>query len=304
MQARWVLFVGALALAIPMARTGADASNGAPAARAVAPAQSVNAQASRDRIAREFLARIKLGTPLHTSGLHTSGLHTSPSGGRVGGGVSAFSSTNWAGYSDLGVPGSFTTVSGTWAEPNVTCGKGTSLAAFWVGLDGISSSDPTVEQAGTLIECMGGTASHYDWWETYPGNAVQLQNMVAPGDSISAQVVYNGSYAMSVTDNSDANASFAVDVPCGASQCENESAEWIAEAPCCKSGSTVYNLSDFGQWKATGSQTTYNGTVGGIKISPTVYEISMIDPSKALKAKPGVLKQTGTAFAVKWLKAN
>jgi hypothetical protein len=307
MQARWVLFVGALALALPitdtsaavydaapMARTGADASNGTPTARVAAPAQAVSTQASRDRIAREFLRRIKLGAPLHTSRFR----------GQATGGVSALSSTNWAGYADLGVPGSFTTVSASWAEPEATCGKGTSLAAFWVGFDGLSSSNPTVEQAGTLIECMGGSASHYDWWETYPGNAVQLQNMVTPGDTITAQVAYNGSYAMSVTDNSNPDASFTVDVPCGATQCENESAEWIAEAPCCKSGSTVYNLSDFGLWKAKGSQTTYDGTTGSIKISPTVYEISMIDPAKAVKAKPTGLKQAGTSFTVKWIRAN
>jgi hypothetical protein len=299
MQARWVLFVGALALAAVMALTATDVSDGASApratvARAAAPVRVTSAQTSGDRIAREFLKQIKLGTPLHAPRF----------GGRASGGVGALSSTNWSGYAGLGIPGSFTTVSASWAEPKATCGKGTSLAAFWVGLDGLSSSDPTVEQDGTLIECMGGTASYYDWWETYPGNAVQLQNMVAPGDIISAQVMYNGSYAMSVTDNSDPNASFTVNEPCGAAQCENESAEWIAEAPCCKSGSTVYNLSDFGEWKATETQTTYEGTVGPIEISPTVYEISMIDPSKAVKARPTALKQTGALFKVKWIKAN
>src|ERR1700722_4898331 len=294
MQARWVFFVGALALALPMAGTSTAVYDAAPAARAASPAHAAIAQAARDRIAREFLERIKLGAPLHTSRFR----------GQAAGGVGALSSTNWSGYAGTGLPGSFTNVSGTWVEPNATCGKGTSFAAFWVGLDGLSSSDPTVEQAGTLIECTGGSASHYDWWETYPGNAVQLQNMVAPGDTISAQVSYDGSYAMSDTDNSNSDANFTVDVPCGATQCENESAEWIAEAPCCKSGTTVYNLSDFGLWKATSSQTTYDGITGSIKVSPTVYEISMIDPSKAIKAKATPLKQAGTSFTVKWIRAN
>jgi hypothetical protein len=42
------------------------------------------------------------------------------------------------------------------------CGRTTSLAAFWVGIDGYSSD--TVEQDGTIIESYEGTVYYYDWW--------------------------------------------------------------------------------------------------------------------------------------------
>ena len=54
----------------------------------------------------------------------------------------------------------------------MTCTSATSLAAFWVGIDGYSSS--SVEQDGTLVECYRGTAYYYTWWEMYPTNAIQV----------------------------------------------------------------------------------------------------------------------------------
>jgi hypothetical protein len=297
MQARWGLFAGALALAVAMFSTAVGAAGPALASgtRSGSIAHVASEQTAAVGKAREFLSRIKLGTPFHASRAFR---------GYARGPISPLSTTNWSGYADRGPANSFTTVSGSWVEPTATCGSGISLAAFWVGIDGISSADPTVQQVGTLIECMGGTASYYDWWETYPKNAVQLQKIVSPGDVISAQVTYNGSYSMSVTDSSNTGASFAVVAPCGAALCQNESAEWIAEAPCCKSGSTVYDLSNFERWRATNSETTYEGILGSILSAPTIYEISMIDSSKEVKAKPTALKDAGGSFKVKWIRGN
>jgi hypothetical protein len=189
-------------------------------------------------------------------------------------------------------------------EPTADCTGGTTIAAFWVGIDGISNADPTVQQDGTIIECSGTSAFYYDWWETYPGNAVQIKNSVSPGDHISARVNYNGSYAMSVTDSTHSADSFSVSEPCGASTCENESAEWIAEAPCCKSGSQVYNLADFGTWKLKQAATTYNGTLGSITVAPTTDEITMIDSSNKVKAQPKALNAADDAFKVVWERAS
>lgn len=298
MQASWRLFAGAVASAILVAATGLGATSaprGSASARSAQVTHVATEHTAAVERAREFLSHLELGTPFHRSRAFR---------GHAASGITPLSSTNWSGYADSGAPDSFSTVSGSWVEPSATCGSGVSLAAFWVGLDGISSSDPTVEQAGTLIECMGRTPSYFDWWETYPSNAVQLENIVAPGDVISAQVTYNGSYSMSVTDSSNAGAGFAVSAPCGAAQCQNESAEWIAEAPCCKAGSKVYNLANFSDWRATNSETTYNGTLGNITSSPTIFEISMIDSSKAVKAQPTPLKNAGASFKVNWIKGS
>jgi hypothetical protein len=244
--------------------------------------------------ARAFLSHVNLGAPLHRVGV-THGVVTD--------GITQLQSTNWSGYADTGAANSISQVSGSWVEPTATCTSAESLAAFWVGIDGISASDPTVQQDGTIIECLSGTAHYYDWWENYPANPVEVVSSVSPGDAITAQVIHNGQYSMSVTDSTHSADSFTVNEPCGASTCENESAEWIAEAPCCK-GSSVYPLSNFKVWKLTGAQTTYLGTPGSITVDPSTDEITMVDSGNAVKAAPGPLKLSGTKFKDTWKKSN
>jgi hypothetical protein len=297
MHRRWKvssLAIGAAALVVATGFTVASpalaaSSQGAP--RSEAKAASAQALAN----ARAFLSHMRIGAPMHRVGA---------SHGYAVDGISRLNSTNWSGYADTGAANAFTSVSGTWVEPTATCGSGTSLAAFWVGIDGISGSDPTVQQDGTIIECSGGSASYFDWWETYPGNAVQIVSSVNPGDVISASVIHNGNYSMSVTDSTHSGDSFTVNEACGASTCKNESAEWIAEAPCCSSGSNVYPLSNFGKWKVTNAQTKYLGTSGTITVDPNIDEITMIDSSSLVKAAPGALKAGGAKFKVKWERSS
>ena len=79
-------------------------------------------------------------------------------------------STNWSGYA--GTTGTYTSVSASWTQPKGTCTSGDQYAAFWVGLDGYSSS--TVEQTGSEVDCVGRTAEYYAWYEMYPGASVEL----------------------------------------------------------------------------------------------------------------------------------
>src|SRR5580658_1628945 len=58
-------------------------------------------------------------------------------------------STNWAGYADTA--GKYTSVSASWTQPTGTCRSGDQYSAFWIGIDGYSSS--TVEQTGTGVDC-------------------------------------------------------------------------------------------------------------------------------------------------------
>ena len=74
-------------------------------------------------------------------------------------------STNWSGYA--ATAGTYTSVSASWTQPTGTCSRGDQYAAFWVGLDGYSSS--TVEQTGSEVDCVGRTAEYYAWYEMYPG---------------------------------------------------------------------------------------------------------------------------------------
>jgi Peptidase A4 family len=205
------------------------------------------------------------------------------------------SSTNWSGYADTG--SGFDKVTGTWTEPTATCsGSTTSLAAFWVGIDGYSSS--TVEQDGTLVECYEGTKYQYTWWEMYPTNDIEVVgSTVAAGDAISASVVRTGtSYALKVTDSTHTANSFSTTQTCSASSCVDSSAEWIAEAPSGSSG--VYPLTQFSLW------TLANATVGttsssGVISTYTNYEITMVNGS-TVKAQPSALNSAGNSFTVTW----
>jgi hypothetical protein len=214
-------------------------------------------------------------------------------------GLSQVESTNWSGYADTG--SSFSKVTASWKEPTGdSSGRTTSLAAFWVGIDGYSSD--TVEQDGTLIESYEGTVYYYDWWEIYPENDVQVVNDVDPGDSISASVVRSGdSYTLAVTDSTHTGDSFSTTQTY--SGAADSSAEWIAEAPCCSSGDTVYPLTDFGTWADTSSTVTEGSTAGTIS-SFTDDEITMIDSSSDVKAQPGSLNSSGNAFDVAWERAS
>jgi Peptidase A4 family len=207
-------------------------------------------------------------------------------------GLTQVQSGNWSGYADTG--SGYSTVTGKWTEPSASCTSTESLAAFWVGIDGYSSS--SVEQDGTLIECYGGTAYYYTWWEMYPTNDIQVVgDTLRPGDSISASVVRSGtSYTLAVTDSSRSGDSFSKKESCS---CANSSAEWIAEAPSGSSG--VEPLSHFSTFNLS-SATVKTTSKSGVISSFTDDEITMVDSSGRVEAQPGALNGSGNAFSVTW----
>jgi hypothetical protein len=213
-------------------------------------------------------------------------------------GLTQVQSGNWSGYADTG--SGFSKVTGSWKEPSATCGGSTtSLAAFWVGIDGYSSA--SVEQDGTLIECYLGTAYQFSWWEMYPTNDIQVVGeSVAAGDSISASVVRSGtSYTLKVTDSTHTANSFTKTESC--SGCANSSAEWIAEAPSGSSG--PYPLTHFSTWSETSSTVTA-GSTSGVISTFTDDEITMVDSSGRVEAQPGALNGSGNAFSVTWKRST
>ena len=215
-------------------------------------------------------------------------------------GLSDVTSTNWSGYADTG--SSFSNVSASWTEPGASCSsRTTSLAAFWVGIDGYSSD--SVEQDGTMIECYQRTAYQFTWWEMYPTNDVQVVGeTAAAGDAITASVVRSGtSYKLTVTDATHTADSFSTTQTCSASSCVDSSAEWIAEAPTGSSG--VEPLSDFGTWTASKAAVTEGSTAGTIS-SFTDDEITMVDSAGRVEAQPGALNSSGNSFAVTWERSS
>ena len=251
-------------------------------------AATPSAQAAAN--ARAFLHNVSVGQ-------HSANQRVAGHAAKVKG-LTQVQSSNWSGYADTG--SSFSTVTSSWTEPTPSCsGRTTSLAAFWVGIDGYSSN--SVEQDGTLIECYLGTAYQYTWWEMYPTNDIQVVgSTLAAGDHIAASVVRSGtSYTLKVTDSTHSADSFSTTQTC--SGCANSSAEWIAEAPSGSSG--VYPLAHFSTWTASAATVT-EGSKSGVISSFTDDEITMVDSAGRVEAQPGALNGSGNGFKVTWERSS
>jgi Peptidase A4 family len=188
------------------------------------------------------LRHLTPGGVLRTHGL----VHTSGHGLRA----AEVSSENWSGYAATGSNGAFSSVSSSWTQPTATCSSGRhgrggsdTYAAFWVGLDGYSSD--SVEQTGTLIECVGSTAYYYGWYEMYPSALVTYSNTLRPGDAISASVTFSGSETYTLT-LKDSTQNWTKTETINESGLDRSSAEVITEAPCCTNSGGILPLADFG----------------------------------------------------------
>ncbi len=110
-------------------------------------------------------------------------------------------SGNWSGYA-VESPSQFTEVLGSWVQPTAKCTSlGRTYGAFWVGLDGYTSS--SVEQLGTDSDCKNvNSPTYYAWYEMYPAASVTIsttQYPVKPGDTMTASVTRAGtSYTLSL----------------------------------------------------------------------------------------------------------
>lgn len=105
----------------------------------------------------------------------------------------------WGGYV---AHGSFTSISGSWVEPRVTCNTTNDLVAPWVGISDNSGSY-TIEQTGVVTACTSGRPVLSAWYEMYPALPVYWKDPVSEGDHITASVVSNGggSYTLTLTDD-------------------------------------------------------------------------------------------------------
>ena len=186
---------------------------GSPAAAAARPVQAAAAPAPAAAAARTALRHLAIGQ-------HAADHRASARRALRVNGLTQVQSTNWSGYADDSSAGNtYTTVTASWTEPTVTCsGRATSLAAFWVGIDGYSSG--SVEQDGTLAECYCGGVYYYTWWEMYPSNAIQVVgSTLSPGDTITASVARSGSsYTLTVTDSSRSADSFSTTQACSSAR--------------------------------------------------------------------------------------
>jgi hypothetical protein len=227
--------------------------------------------AHRSRIRLPRLLRARLGRSLIAAGpalgliiaiCPAAGASSAPR-------VSAAPGSGWYGYADTNSGGhTYSEVSGGWLQPAAKCTSTTSAAAFSVGLDGYTS--PSIEQAGTLVECDAGTAHYYSWWQLYPQDGVQIVGTtVKPGDKITASVTRAGtSYKVKVTDATTPANSFTHKFTCAASVCLGSSAEWLAQTVSGSGG--VIPIALFATWTVSGATVTSGSVKGVISTFPHV----------------------------------
>lgn len=103
--------------------------------------------------------------------------------------------SNWGGYVAQG--SNFTSISGSWTMPQVTCNSSNDLYAPWIGIDGYGSQ--TVEQTGVQVDCSSGSPAYSGWYEMYPAAPKYFSEPVDAGDTFTASVVDNGGGAYSLT---------------------------------------------------------------------------------------------------------
>src|SRR5205085_8048473 len=169
----------------------------------------------------------------------------------------------------------------SWTVPSVS-GKGTAYSAFWLGIDGYSSS--SVEQIGTDSDLVNGVPTYYAWYEMYPNPFHKITSItVAPGDLISASVTADASNNFTLTIGNGAQTPFSITL--SAPTAQRSSAEWIAEAPLGSFG-RVLPLANFGTANFSASSAAINGTAGAIDDSH--WQNTSID----MVARTGVVKAT------------
>jgi peptidase A4-like protein len=199
-------------------------------------------------------------------------------------------SENWAGYTSAGNPGTFTSVSASWAQPAVTCTATDTFSSFWVGLDGDGTN--SVEQTGTEADCNGGAAAYQGWFEMFPQAPVFYDNPVQPGDAMSASVVANGGGAFTLT-LTDSTQGWTQTTSQASDAAQLGSAEVIAEAPSDGTGA-VLPLSNFGTVSFTNA--TVDNTAMG---NENPGALTMVSASDVTEATPSALTG-GNAFTVTW----
>lgn len=214
---------------------------------------------------------------------------------------------NWAGYAVAVKSGEVDAAYGSWVVPSLSCtSKGTTYAAFWVGIDGYN--DSTVEQTGVLGECEHGSPVYSAWYEFYPAAPVYApsSDVVKPGDTMYGSVVYNPTSNCFVTLLKDESEGWGYTSPCTTvSGALRSDAEWITERPAIAGSLTT--LANFGTAEYGEDYTAVSGTntvvINGATypIGGTNYvSITMVGYNGKVLAYPSGLTSDGTSFTVSY----
>ncbi len=179
-------------------------------------------------------------------------------------------SSNWAGWVALPASGShrtFTSVSGSWEVPKVSCTAGQSTySAVWVGLGGYRETSNALEQIGVDVDCSRDGGPHYDsWYELIPAGPVNIPISVHAGDEMTGSVTVRGDHVTMRLRNLTTGTHYSVTRH--ASEIDISSADWILEAPSSCSGDSCQTLplADFGGVSFSAATATSGSHTGPVE---------------------------------------
>jgi hypothetical protein len=183
--------------------------------------------------------------------------------------AAAETSSNWAGYSAVspadGATSTFTSATGTWKVPTVSCSNATAgyASAVWVGLGGYDLNSNALEQLGTDSDCNdAGKPTYYMWYELVPAPPVNVTLAIHAGNTVTASVNVSGGVIWLWLKNRSTGVVFSKKVAMASP--DLSSADWIVEAPssCSRFTCRPVPLSNFGSVTVSRIATTADGHAG------------------------------------------
>jgi hypothetical protein len=226
-------------------------------------------------------------------------------------------SRNWAGYAVTHARGDrlFTSVTATWTQPRVTCGRGDAgqRAAIWVGLGGYRPGSNGLEQAGVSSDCglWSNRPHYYAWYEIPPYAGVVLESFrVDAGDAMTAKVSVNRARTLVFFNLRNRTRGWVFVKAVAVREPNLTSAEWIVEPPirCDSSHCGVPGLANFGTVRLADVFTVGNGHLGtildrrwhatAIRLAPSRVHAALTGSTAG--AAPGALSPAGDGFSVAW----
>ena len=146
--------------------------------------------------------------------------------------VTTGQSSNWSGYVTTGGP--YTVAKGSFTVPSVAAGTaGNAQVSEWVGVDGASSSDTSLIQAGVYESPDPANPAGFDvqaWWEILPAAETDITTVaVKAGDTVSVTLweLTATTWEINLTDVTNGQ-SFTT--PPEQYRGPGSSAEWVVEA--------------------------------------------------------------------------
>lgn len=207
-------------------------------------------------------------------------------------------SGNWAGYIATHTSNnSYTSVSGSWTVPNISASQRDAVAAQWIGLGGVNSTD--LLQMGTMEQIENGQPMAEVFWEKLPDVSQNVMS-VPIGSTINASIsnssssssIWNLTFTAHTPEGKTETQTIPVTLDSAYAQGIGTSAEWISEDPS-DQNSQLIPLADMGTVKYQSA--LVNGqplnTLGN-----NVQPVAMVSSDGTVMISPSELGTDGESF--------